>query len=259
MPPQRPATGFCSARTIMLRKGSLLPLVGLAVFQAACTGGRTVTVDSPGAPTPMVVASAVGSAASDVAQGTGGAGRPIVARDLLEVTVFEAPELSRVVRVADDGVISVPLLGSIRAAGRTPRELEVALQDTLRRTYMRDPRVLVEVKEAAPQPIYVVGEVNQPGAFVPSGSERLTVLRAVAVARGPKPSAAPGRAVVLRPRDVGEPLQIPVNLNAVVKGTAPDLTLLPNDVVYVPKHTERAVALGVVDALVRLVTFRAVF
>jgi polysaccharide export outer membrane protein len=188
------------------------------------------------------------------------AGRSIVPRDLIDVTVFEAPDLGRVVRVSDDGMIALPLIGPIQAAGRTPRALEVALQDTLRRTYMRDPRVLVEVKEVAPQPIYVIGEVNQPGALVPSGQDRLTVLRAIAVARGVKPEAARGRAMVLRPRvQGGDPLQIPVNLDEIARGKAPDFVLLPNDVVYVPKNTERAVALGVVDALIRLVTFRAVF
>lgn len=185
--------------------------------------------------------------------------RPIVPRDLIEVTVFEAPELSRAVRVSDDGMITLPLLGPIQAARRTPRELEVAIQDTLRRSYMRDPRVVVDVKEEAAQPVYVVGEVNQPGALVPSGPDPLTVLRALAVARGPKSGAAPGRALILRPRPQNDPLQIPVNLNDIARGKADDVVLLPNDVLYVPKNSERAVALGVVDALIRVVTFRAVF
>jgi polysaccharide export outer membrane protein len=187
------------------------------------------------------------------------ASRRIVSRDLLDVTVFAAPDLSRAVRVSEDGTISLPLLGPIAAAGQTPHELELRLQDTLRRTYMRDPRVAVEVKEeAAAQPIYVVGEVTQPGAFAPSGPDPLTVLRAVAVARGLKPGAAAQRAVIVRPRVNAEALQIPVNLSDVVRGKAPDLVLLPNDIVYVPTNMERAVALGTIDALVRLVTFRAV-
>lgn len=235
----------------MVRAAKMLAVLGPIVFTIGCSGARAIAdqsvVDGPH----PVIAPGVPYRADS--------GRAIVARDLLEVTVFEAPELSRLVRVADDGTISLPLLGSIHAAGLTPRAVERALQDTLRRSYMRDPRVLVDVKEAAPQPVYVIGEVNQPGAFVPSGQDRLTVLRAVAVARGAKPTAASGRAIVLRPRAHGEPLQIPVDLNDVVKGKAIDLVLLPNDVVYVPKHTERAVALGVVDALIRVVTFRAVF
>jgi polysaccharide export outer membrane protein len=240
------------------RVGDALAVVALVAFPIACAGTGTV----PDRPAPLARPS-VGSGADSVVLSLVSrprdSGRPIGPRDLLEVTVFEAPELSRTVRVSDDGTISLPLLGSIRAGGRTPRDLEVALQDTLRRTYMRDPRVLVEVKEPAAQPVYVVGEVNQPGAFVPSGKDQLTVLRAIAVARGARPSAAQGRAIVLRPQAVGEPLQIRVNLNEVVKGKAPDLVLLPNDVVYVPKNSERAVALGVVDALIRVLTFRAVF
>jgi polysaccharide biosynthesis/export protein len=143
--------------------------------------------------------------------------------------------------------------------GRTPRELEIALQDTLRRTYMHDPKVLVEVKEAGAQPVYVVGEVVQPGAYVQSGPDRLTVLRAVAVAKGLRPSAAQGRLIVLRPQPGAEALKIPVNVNDVVKGRSPDFALLPNDVVYVPKNTERAVVVGVVEGLMRVVTLRAVF
>ncbi len=245
----------------MIRAGNnVLPIAGLVAFQMACAHPRTIP-DGP-ASTPghqIVVGADVDSGSLAGRSLVREAGRVIVPRDLLEVTVFQAPELSRPVRVADDGTIALPLLGSLPAAGRTTRELEVALQDTLRRSYMRDPRVLVEVKEAAAQPVYVVGEVVQPGALIQSGPDRLTVLRAIAVARGVKPTAAPGRALVMRPRQDGDPVQIRVDLNAVVKGKAPDLMLLPNDVVYVPKHTERAVALGVVDALIRVVTFRAVF
>jgi polysaccharide export outer membrane protein len=241
-----------------VRVDNVLAVVTLLAMQTACAGVRTV-VDEPvvpqaqSIPAPNADSSALARLARVHAEQT------IVARDLLDVAVFQAPDLSRIVRVADDGMISLPLLGPIQAAGRTPRELEVALQDTLRRTYMRDPRVSVAIKEPALRPIYVVGEVNQPGAYVPSGEDQLTVLRAVAVARGAKPSAAQGRAVILRPRVDGEPLQIRVNLDDMVRGKTPDLVLVPNDIVYVPKNAHRAVVLGVVDALIRVVTVRRTF
>jgi polysaccharide biosynthesis/export protein len=243
----------------MARVSNVLASVALVLLQIGCAGARPGPERSAGAGARPVVRSRPDSVALGVVSRAQDRGRPIVPRDLLDVTVFEAPELSRVVRVADDGMISLPLLGPIQAAGRTPRVLQLALQDTLRLTYMRDPRVTVEVKETAAQPIYVVGEVNQPGAFLPSGQDRLTVLRAVAVARGVRPTAAQGRAIVFRPRVAGDPTQIRVNLDDVVRGKAPDLVLLPNDVLYVPKNAERAVALGVVDALVRVVTLRTVF
>lgn len=240
-----------------VRVDNVLAVVTLLAMQAACTGVRTVVDESVVPQAQPILASDVDSSALARLSRVR-AEQTIVVRDLLDVAVFEAPDLSRVVRVSDDGMISLPLLGPIQAAGRTPRELEVALQDTLRRTYMRDPRVSVAVKEPAPRPIYVVGEVHQPGAYVAAGEDQLTVMRAVAVARGAKPNAARGRAFIFRPRVDGEPLQIRVNLNDVVRGKAPDLVLIPNDVVYVPNNTERAIALGAVDALVRIVTFGTV-
>jgi polysaccharide export outer membrane protein len=242
-----------------VRVDHVLVVGALLVVQTACASRRPAAQRSVVSQAREISSYRTDSAALSLRSRAREADAAIVPRDLLDVAVFEAAELSRVVRVSDDGMISLPLLGPIQAAGRTPRELEIALQDTLRRTYMRDPRVSVAVKEAAPRPIYVVGEVQQPGAYVPSGQDQLTVLRAIALARGAKSNAAQGRAIILRPRVVGEPLQIAVNLNDVVRGKAPDLVLLPNDVVYVPKSAERAMALGVVDALVRVVTYRPVF
>jgi polysaccharide export outer membrane protein len=237
-----------------VRVYNVLAVVALAALQGACARAQRAA-DRPAAQAHPVSASAADSAALPL---LARADQAIVPRDVIDVAVFEAPDLSRVIRVADDGMISLPLLGPIQAAGRTPRDLELALQDTLRRTYMRDPRVSVTVKEPAPRPVYVVGEVNQPGAYVPSGDDHLTVLRAVAVARGAKPNAAQARAFILRPRAQGDPLQIRINLDDVARGKAPDLLLMPNDVVYVPHNRERAIALGAVDALVRIVTFGTV-
>lgn len=187
------------------------------------------------------------------------ADRPIGASDLLEITVFEVPELSRTVRVSEGGDISLPLVGALRAAGKTTRALEASLRDHLQRSYMHDPQVNVEVKELGTPPVYVVGEVNQPGAFHPSGRSALTVLRAVALARGTTPAAAAGRVVVLRPTVTGDRLHLRVDLNDIARGKTADLALEANDVVYVPKNTERSIAIGAVEALIRTVTFRAVF
>jgi protein involved in polysaccharide export with SLBB domain len=194
--------------------------------------------------------------------GAGGNGttpdRLIVAGDLLLISVFGAPDLSRGIRVSAAGDVVLPLVGVTRAAGGTTRQLELDLIAKLR-TYMRDPSVIVEVTEAAARPVYVLGAVNQPGAFTPTGSQDLTVLRAISVARGLNPSAAGSRAVVIRTSSSGERHQFPIDVNAVLRGAATDISLEPNDVVYVPKSTERVIALGVVDGLLRLVTFRGVF
>lgn len=85
--------------------------------------------------------------------------------DLLEITVFQAPELSPTVRVSGSGEISLPLLGDVQAAGLTTKNLEFVLQELLRRSYMKDPHVSVFVKEMQSHPVSVFGAVKKPGVF----------------------------------------------------------------------------------------------
>lgn len=236
----------------MVRRSCLFAAVSAVglILQAACaTTAPTATHLSP--PEPLAVPGDAG--------GPEATGRTIVPRDLLQVTVFEAPELSGEVRVAETGDISLPLLGLMRAGGATPGELEAALVARLRGTYMHDPHVSVQVKEEAAQPIYVLGEVNQAGAYQTTGNEPMTILRAVSLARGLKPTAASGETVVIRTGPTGERVQLPLDLGEVLGGRAPDVVLEVNDVVYVPTNSGRAITLGLINALVRVVTFRAVF
>ncbi len=102
--------------------------------------------------------------------------------DLLEITIFEAPELNRALRVAAGGEISLPLLGAVRAAGLTPRELESVLAELLRRTYMKDPHVGVFVKELQSRPVSVFGAVFKPGVFQVRGAK--TVVEMLSMAEG---------------------------------------------------------------------------
>ena len=102
--------------------------------------------------------------------------------DLLEISVFEAPELNRSVRVSASGEISLPLLGAVRAAGLTPRELEYVLQELMRRSYLKDPHVGVFVREMQSHPVSVFGAVKKPGVFQIRGAK--TVLEILSMAEG---------------------------------------------------------------------------
>lgn len=104
----------------------------------------------------------------------------IGAEDLLEISVFEAPDLNRTVRVSSDGEMSLPLLGAVGARGLTPRELEVVLQELLRRTYMKDPHVAVFVREMQSHPVSVFGAVKKPGVFQIRGAKTLVELLSMA-------------------------------------------------------------------------------
>lgn len=102
--------------------------------------------------------------------------------DVLDINVFEAQELNREVRVSSAGEISLPLLNSVHVAGLTPREVELVLQELLRRKYMKDPHVSVFVREMQSHPVSVLGAVRKPGVFQVRGSK--TLLEILSLAEG---------------------------------------------------------------------------
>jgi polysaccharide export outer membrane protein len=67
--------------------------------------------------------------------------------DVLDVTVFKVPDLSKTVQVAADGTVTYPLIGQVRAAGKTARELARDLEHNLGAKYLRSPQITVVIKE----------------------------------------------------------------------------------------------------------------
>lgn len=135
--------------------------------------------------------------------------------DVLDISVFEAQELNREVRVSSAGDISLPLLESVHAAGLTPRELELVLEALLRRTYMKDPHVSVFVREMQSHPVSVLGAVRRPGVFQVRGSK--TLLEILSLAEGLADDAGE-TAIIMR----GAGLQNNVNSGADAKEKASD-------------------------------------
>src|SRR5256885_12830094 len=122
------------------------------------------------------------SASADVAANANPREYTIGTDDVLDVNVFEAQELNREVRVSASGEISLPLLGGVRAAGLTPRELEKSLEQLLRQKYMKDPHIGVFVREMQSHAVSVMGAVRKPGTFQISGSK--TLLEILSLAEG---------------------------------------------------------------------------
>jgi polysaccharide export outer membrane protein len=102
--------------------------------------------------------------------------------DLIEITVFEAPEFNRSLRVSASGEISLPVLGAVKAAGLTPPQLEFVLQELLRRSVMKDPHVGVYVRELLSRPVSVFGAVRKPGIYQIRGPR--TLLEVLSLAEG---------------------------------------------------------------------------
>jgi polysaccharide export outer membrane protein len=96
--------------------------------------------------------------------------------DVLEVEVYDDPDLSGLVTVQHRGEISFPLLGDVEVSGLTSREVRDTLTRLLAKDYLVDPQVAVRVKEHRSQWITVVGEVVRPGKYFLQGSKTLLEL-----------------------------------------------------------------------------------
>lgn len=107
-------------------------------------------------------------------------------QDLLDINIFEAPELNHSLRVSANGEISMPLIGSVNAMGLTAKELESSLQSKLLR-YIKDPHVSVLVTSIESHPISVIGEVNKPGVF--QVREPKSLLEVLSLGQGLSPDA----------------------------------------------------------------------
>lgn len=144
---------------------------------------------------------------------------PVGPGDLVEISVFEVPELSGIkVRVSHRGTITLPLVGAVPAAGLTPGELEGELRRLLQQKYMHDPQVSVFVLEQKSQRISVIGAVRRGGVY--PLTSRLRLADALALAEGltddadhviylirrvPAQTAAPTRALPASPTGAQTP------------------------------------------------------
>ncbi len=116
--------------------------------------------------------------------------------DLISVFVWRQPTVSRSVIVGPDGRISYPLIGEIRASGRTLPDLQKTIARKMA-VHLREPQITVTLEEAASYRIYVLGEVTKPGVFKLTGP--VTVVQAVAMAGGFTAFASPGNILVHNP------------------------------------------------------------
>ena len=93
--------------------------------------------------------------------------------DVLDVSVFKVPELSKSVQVADSGSINLPLVGEVQASGRTAQEMERDIAAKLGAKYLRNPQVTVYVKEYNSQRVTIEGAVKKPGVYPIKGKTSL--------------------------------------------------------------------------------------
>jgi polysaccharide biosynthesis/export protein len=196
---------------------ALLAIASVLVFSAAAAA------QAPAPPPAARAADAVVIPADD-------GDYKIGPEDVLDISVWKNPELSRTVPVRPDGKVSLPLVNDIQAAGLTPSRLRQELTRRLSE-YVPSPEVAVIVREVHSGKVSVVGQVRSPGRY--EVRSPATVLELIALAQGFTDFAVRDRIVVLRQN--ATPARITFNYRKITDGTEQDNFLVqPGDIIVVP-------------------------
>lgn len=171
------------------------------------------------------------------AQTQGVSGYRIGPKDLLEIRVFEVPELNIERRVSEEGTLNLPLIGDIPVQGLTNVELADRLKALLEAKYVQRASVAVQIREFRSKPISVLGAVKQPGNLALSG--RWTLLEALSAAGGLTDDHG-DKIYVLRRAENGLSDQISVNVDDLMVRADPDanLPIFANDIINVPAKVD---------------------
>ena len=158
--------------------------------------------------------------------------------DLIEISVFQVTEMSRTVRVNAQGLISLPLLGIVRAGGLSANELEATLAAKLSENLLQDPQVSVFIKEFASQRVVVEGSIVKLGVYPLTG--KTTLMQVIAMASGIDPVADPTNIRIFRQLPDGKREVLTYDLIAIHEGKAEDPLIKGNDTVIVGRSASDA-------------------
>ena len=152
--------------------------------------------------------------------------------DVLSIVFWRDKDMSADVVVRPDGMITLPLLNEMQAAGLTPEQLRSRLTEAASR-YVEDPTASVVVKEIHSRNVYITGNVAKPATYPLAGD--MTILQLIALAGGLQDYADAKHIVVIRTED-GRPQYLNFNYKEVLqqKNPAQIILLKPGDTVVVP-------------------------
>lgn len=207
---------------------SFITAVLLALALTACSSApkRAYTGDLP--PPDTTTASGAYEGATDYRVG---------AQDLLEISVFGVDELSRVVRVNSNGQVTLPLIGTVMAGGKTIPELESELAERYADGYLQNPQVTIFVTEFTSQRVTLEGAFNKPGIYPLTG--RTSLLQAIAMAEGLDDLADLEGLVLFRQID-GVRMAAAFDVTALRRGEIPDPQVYGDDVIVIERSGSRS-------------------
>lgn len=154
-------------------------------------------------------------------------------QDVLEISVWKNPDLSKLVTVRPDGMISLPLIGDIKASGLTPPQLRDSIVEKLKE-YQDTAIASVIVQEVNSYRIFVLGEVMTPGTYLIN--RKTSVIQAIAMAGGFSQFAAKNKITLVRENGTGRSEKIHIRFDDIIGFGKRDhnLILKPGDTIFVP-------------------------
>ncbi|MFA5685262.1 MAG: polysaccharide biosynthesis/export family protein [Lysobacteraceae bacterium] len=224
-----------------------IPLILLLLALAGCGASTSGGVKS-GHAKAVVATDELGmpDTTTDYGAYTGASEYRIGAQDLLEISVFQVEDLNKTVRVNSGGQISLPLIGTVIAGGKTAQELEVEISGKLADAYLQDPQVGVFVKEFTSQRVTMEGAVRSPGIFPLRG--RTSLLQAIALAGGVSDLANLEGIVIFRTID-GQRMAAVYDLRQIRGGDAPDPEVYGDDIVVVDQSGPRTTIRRIIESM----------
>jgi polysaccharide export outer membrane protein len=213
-----------------MRLKTIVPGAVLKVLMLVGPAAAAPVAAAPPEPAPAAVSSPAAANSSEYRIGTD---------DVLDITVFQVPELTRTVQVDTTGEFTLPIVGRVHAQGKTTDELSAQLTQQLQGRYLKDPLITVVVKTAAKNRVTVDGAVVKPGVYPLSGPT--TLMQAIALANGPDPKVANMKKVqVFHETADGHRAEKTYDLIGIRDGKAIDPQVYADDIVVVEASGTRS-------------------
>jgi polysaccharide biosynthesis/export protein VpsN len=155
--------------------------------------------------------------------------------DVFEVTVYDEPAMSKPYKVAPNGTIDFPLIGTLTVEGKEPQEVADLIKTSLvQKQILKNPSVSVLVKEVNSKKVAVFGQVQKPGQF--PMAEGMTVVQAISLAGGFTAIADRDRVTLNRRVSASKVIRVVFSVAAITEGKMNDIPLQAGDTLYVEER-----------------------
>ncbi|WP_269526342.1 polysaccharide biosynthesis/export family protein [Coraliomargarita parva] len=157
--------------------------------------------------------------------------------DVIQVNVYQEPDLEKQVRIEADGTVTLALIEKVKISGMTVAEAQTLITDLYNRDYLVNPQISVLVVSFSPKVVTILGSVNRPGVVYMPPDRDLTLTEAIAQVNGISRLGNPKSITIKRVSDDGRAQQWEVNFSRIVTDPkVKDIILQEGDTVWVPER-----------------------